>query len=244
MAIKTACPSSPSSACLAATERRNKTSNPRDFDKAIQVIDESLRRVELKNPLIQHKTDIGNVKVERLDCSFGVVRVDGDPLPLRRAVKTERRIQGAAATIVFAIRRPGCGNCREHASQLVELAKNFDDKVALVGVVKEIGVADVELDNFYQNYFRRPIYRDPDWKVYHMMGNRRLSIVSLLMGHLKNLRRYKRKKIENVPFGGDLFTQGGLLIFDKKGELRYAYDEVFGEELNITAISTALDLVL
>lgn len=108
-------------------------------------------------------------------------------------------------------------------------------------MVKEIGVADEELSNFYQKYFRKPIYRDKAWKIYKMMGNRKLSFFSLIKGHLKNLRRYKRKKIENVPFGGDLYTQGGVLIFDEFGDLQYAYDEVFGEELDIKAIQAAVD---
>ena len=219
--------------------RSRVTCTPTDFDEAIQKID-SLSRVTLKDPLERHKEDIRWVPLQRLDCSFGIVRADGDPIPLLNVVSKECKGSRFNLTIVFAIRRPACGNCREHAQQLVKLAES-DRRVSLVGVVKEIGVADIELDNFYRHYFKRPMYRDKQWKIYQMMGNRRLSVFSLLRGHLKNLRRYNEKKIANVPFGGDLYTQGGLLVFDRFGDLRFAYDEVFGEELDMKAVRAAIE---
>jgi hypothetical protein len=51
------------------------------------------------------------------------------------------------------------------------------------------------------------------------------------------IKRYNKNKINNVPFGGDIRTQGGVLIFDKQGELRYAYHENYGEELNLEGAS-------
>ena len=219
--------------------RRCKTSTPNDFDEAVHSID-YLSRVTLKNPLEKHKDEIHRVPLQRLDCSFGIVRVEGEPLPLKKVISKESQRVDAKITIIFAIRRPGCGNCREHAQQLVELTKK-DKRISLVGVVKEIGIADTELDNFYQNYFRNPVYRDEKWTIYKMMGNRKLSFFSLIRGHFKNLRRYKQKKIANVPFGGDLYTQGGLLVFDQFGELCYAYDEVFGEELDMNSVQAAIE---
>ena len=53
--------------------------------------------------------------------------------------------------------------------------------------------------------------------------------------------RYRRKKIENVPFGGDLFTQGGVLVFDKEGNLRFTYHERYGEPFDVKLLKDAID---
>jgi hypothetical protein len=52
--------------------------------------------------------------------------------------------------------------------------------------------------------------------------------------------RYHEKNIKNVPFGGDIFTQGGVLLFDVTGKLRYVYYEQYGEELDVQALTWAL----
>ena len=38
----------------------------------------------------------------------------------------------------------------------------------------------------------------------------------------------------------DIWTQGGLLLFDKRGKLRFAYYESYGDELNIEEIRRAI----
>jgi sensor domain CHASE-containing protein len=38
-------------------------------------------------------------------------------------------------------------------------------------------------------------------------------------------------------------VQGGVLVFDKQGELRYAYNEETGTELNMEDVQDAIDSV-
>jgi len=123
--------------------------------------------------------------------------------------------------------------------QLSELAA-ADSQVALVGAVKETGVADAELLKFYDLYFRHAIYKDDQWQVYKAMGGRKLSWIQLIAGSLRSEKRYKSKGIDNKKFGGDLHMQGGLLIFDKRGRLRYAYHEEYGYELDVDLVKQAI----
>lgn len=123
--------------------------------------------------------------------------------------------------------------------QLSELAA-ADPRLAVVGAVKETGVADAELLKFYDLYFRHAIYKDDRWQVYKAMGGRTLSWPKLIAGSLRSEKRYKKKNIDNKKFGGDLHMQGGLLIFDKRGRLRYAYNEEYGYELDMEIVKEAI----
>jgi sensor domain CHASE-containing protein len=42
---------------------------------------------------------------------------------------------------------------------------------------------------------------------------------------------------------GEGMVQGGVLVFDKQGELRYAYNEETGTELNMEDVQDAIDSV-
>lgn len=111
----------------------------------------------------------------------------------------------------------------------------------MIGVVKETGVDDNALINFHTHYFRKyPLYRDSDWRLYRAMGARRLSPFQLVAGFVRSLRRHREKGIENVLTGGDVFMQGGVLVFDRKGELRYAYDEEYGVEFNVEILKSMI----
>lgn len=160
-------------------------------------------------------------------------------LTVRQAIKAERSLKSADVTILFAIRRPGCANCREYGVALDQLSQE-DPRVCVVGAVKETGVADAELLRFYEEYFRKPIYLDEKWNLFHAMGGKKLSWPQLIRGYLRSEKRYKRKGIANKKFGGDLYTQGGVLIFDRKGRLRFALAEEYGYELDVDAIKEAI----
>lgn len=194
------------------------------------------------SPVLQRETKpLYQASLQPLNCSFGMVTTKDEAQPLQQCVKQQAKRQKCNVVVMFAIRRPGCANCREHGRQLTELAQQ--ENVALMGVIKERGVADASLVTMYQEYFHYPIYQDEKWKTYQAMGPRKLTMKQLLLGHLRSLQRYKKKNLENIPFGGDLFTQGGLLIFNKRGQLQYCYEERYGDELDLHKLRTAIQAV-
>jgi len=141
----------------------------------------------------------------------------------------------ADVTLLFCVRRAGCGLCREHGLQLTEIAKRQQD-VKIAGIIKETGVDDDALIQFYTDYFNFPLYRDDDWQVCKALGDRKISVWKLLACVPKLAKRYAAKGIDNVPLGGDIFTHGGILVFDKNQRLRFVYYEKYGDELDETAI--------
>jgi len=115
-----------------------------------------------------------------MNCSFGIVTTkEYDTLSLQQMLRKEHKAKGANVMVLFAICTPGCVGCWEHGVQLSELAKT-DAKVNLVGIVKETGVADDELLEFYQDYFCYPLYKNDKWKIYHAMGGHQLSWLGML----------------------------------------------------------------
>ena len=142
-------------------------------------------------------------------------------------------------TAVFCIRRAGCGACREHGLQLTELTRQFQN-LNEFGIIKETGVDDKALYDFYADYFNFPIYKDHERDSFRFLGNRKMSVWTLLKAQPKLIRRYHQKGIINIPFGGDIFTRGGVLLFDKAGRLRYIYYERYGDELDMEALTYAI----
>ena len=118
-----------------------------------------------------------------------------------------------------------------------------DPRLVLVGAVKETGTAaDEEILNFYQRFFRNPIYKDQKWNVYKALGGRKISLLSSIIGFVRSRKRFQAKNIPLSPAGpaGDSFVQGGVLIFDKHGELRFAYNEEFKEyDMDLLAAAVA-----
>lgn len=73
---------------------------------------------------------------------------------------------------------------------------NSHSKLALLGTVKETGVDDQGLLDFYQTYFdRHPMYMDEHWKLYEAMGGRKLSLWGLFKATLVAKPRWYRKGI-------------------------------------------------
>lgn len=143
------------------------------------------------------------------------------------------------ATIVFAIRVPGCGQCREHGIQLSEL-RNLEN-VSVKGVIKETGVDDESLLEFYTDYFKFPLYKDEGLKLYNLIGNKKLDTFTIFSNAKRMHDRVETKGIRSSPtVKGEGLTQGGVLIFDRVGRLRYVYYETFGEELDMEAIRWAV----
>jgi AhpC/TSA antioxidant enzyme len=172
-------------------------------------------------------------------CGFGVVQVKpDDTLPLRNMIQKQRRSVGGKLTVLFAIRRPGCGSCREHGRQLTQLDQ-LERDVSFVGAIKETGVNDQALLDFYQQYFRFPIVVDKKWEIFKAMGGRTIGLWPALTSYVRLNRRYKSEGIPNVQ-GGDIWTQGGVLVFDKDGNLRHTYYETYGEPLDLNVLHAAI----
>ena len=117
-----------------------------------------------------------------------------------------------------------------------------DPRLVLLGTVKETGTADQEILTFYQRFFRNPIYKDEKWNVYKALGGRKISIWSSILGYLRSKKRFQAKNIplETSGNAGDSFVQGGVLIFDKHGDLRFAYNEEFKEyDMDLLAAAVA-----
>ncbi|GAX27666.1 prostamide/prostaglandin F2alpha synthase [Fistulifera solaris] len=153
--------------------------------------------------------------------------------------------QQKEATIVFAARRPGCVLCREHGKQLSNLSSN---KIAVLGVVKEIGVDDAGLKSFHKDYFNSwPIYLDEDLQLYKAMGNRSIFKIKTIFKLLSNMRklskRMSQKKIEGNMVGEGTI-QGGILIFDGKGDLVHVQLEDITKELNMSEIADILEKIV
>jgi len=68
--------------------------------------------------------------------------------------------------------------CREHGQQLSQLAANNQKQLEgfeLFGVVKETGVDDLGLTDFYNDYFTYPLYLDEKLDFYHAFGDGKIT---------------------------------------------------------------------
>ena len=200
-----------------------------------------LAKIQLQKPIVDNKESLYKVPLQELNCSFDVVTTLPEMQPLQHVVKQHAKHNHADVTIMYAIRQPSCPSCREHGLQLQEFAAH-DRKLALVGAVKETGVADQEILAFYQRFFRNPIYKDPKWNVYKALGGHKISIRSTVLGIFRSMKRFHEKGIPLFHSGpaGESFLQGGILIFDKHGNLRYTYNEEFKEyDMDLVAAAVA-----
>ena len=79
------------------------------------------------------------------------------------------------------------------------------------------------------------------------MGSRKIGLKSwnpfkLFRGFRELSKRLKRKKISG-NMKGDGIVQGGIIIFNNKGQARYAYREETGSEVPIDDIIAAVKMV-
>ena len=142
-------------------------------------------------------------------------------------------------TLCLVLRRPGCCFCREDGMELTKLEKK--ENINLVGIVKDL--KDYQgLRVFHKDYFSFPIFRDVDLQTVKSLGNRSVgwSVLKLYFGPHQ---RVVKKGIQfNMKRWLDA-VQGGVLIFDRNGDLRYAFHEMYGDELCANDICLALEAV-
>jgi hypothetical protein len=163
------------------------------------------------------------------------------------------RHTGEFGSICFVVRRPGWVLCREQGLTLLALAAHDTkplDGFGLFGVIKETGVDDVGLLEFATKFFTEPLYRDTELAFYRALGDRRLSLTGMLWGMFVSKRsEYKAmsKRLEDKEIEGNLkgegLKQGGVIIFDKKGEPKYAYLEETGKDIVVADLVSAVQAV-
>ena len=139
--------------------------------------------------------------------------------------------------------------CREHGRQLTVMATNNQElmnKFKMWGVVKETGVDDEGLSKFYNDYFTFPLFKDEGLVLYNdFFGKRKVGLTTynpfkLYKGYKEMTQRLNGKGLDG-NMTGEGMIQGGLIIFDKEGNARYAYEEIIGDELEIDDIVAALE---
>mmetsp|Transcript_17264 Transcript_17264/g.28243 ORF Transcript_17264/g.28243 Transcript_17264/m.28243 type:complete len:137 (-) Transcript_17264:150-560(-) len=123
------------------------------------------------------------------------------------------------------------------------------NKFKMWGVVKETGVDDEGLSKFYNDYFTFPLFKDEGLVLYNdFFGKRKVGLTTynpfkLYKGYKEMTQRLNGKGLDG-NMTGEGMIQGGLIIFDKEGNARYAYEEIIGDELEIDDIVAALEDVV
>ena len=118
-----------------------------------------------------------------------------------------------------------------------------DPKIALAGTVKETGLDDDGLTEFHQSYFdRHTIYNDEKWQLYNAMGGKNVGAWHLFKATFSGMPRWNKKGISSSANKNrtDPWMIGGVLVFDKKGNLVYAMEETIGEEFSMARLQRAI----
>lgn len=160
---------------------------------------------------------------------------------------------GKYGSVCFVVRRPGWVLCREQGQQLTDLATDVTgtrpmDGFELFGLVKETGVDDEGLTEFYKDSFNFPLYKDQDLVFYNeFFGQRKLKLTTLnpyrlYRAYKDTSTRLKEKQLEGNMVGEGM-VQGGIIIFGKDGKAKYAYEEETGSEVPMDDIVAALNAV-
>jgi AhpC/TSA antioxidant enzyme len=215
---------------------------------------------------LQNAVENGILKATRLV----PIALRNDPVTLAALVETD--IENAvpleqvvrsynAPSLCFVVRRPGCILCREHGQQLSELAAEWRERYnattntlpppRLWGTVKEVHVDDEGLLEFQREYFTFPLYQDVEQTLYNVALGRR-TILSLSTWNPWRLYRGfadLRQRLASKPqltgnLKGEGLIQGGFLLFDAQGQLRYALLEEIGNPLNLDDIRAAMDTIM
>ena len=190
---------------------------------------------------------IHSIPLWMLNCQFDMVKKrHTKPIPLHQAVASQRKTQRANVTVVFAIRQAGWVSCREHGQQLTELAAR-DPKMALLAIVKGDGGNDPGILEFYTDFFeRRPIYMDEKWDIFRAMGGKTIGAFKLLTRLIAAQSRYLKKKLTNHSGNArpkaihSNWMLGGVLVFNRRGDLTFALEEKVGTPLDMQRLEAAI----
>lgn len=177
-----------------------------------------------------------------VDAKFGLVKaLASQTHPLQITLRNQQKHDETDVAVLFAVRNVGCGGCREHALQMVELARKVKN-VSVAAVVKKVNNDTAEdLITFHQEYFdRRPMYQDEKWHVFEAIGGGNLGAFGILRGVKALKKRLAAKNIASKPSKEDFWTKGGVLVFNRKGKVIFTHREKFGQEFDLEAIENAI----
>jgi hypothetical protein len=250
------CTTRPVSVIFSNNEGKKHVHDDQNSDATIEVPNKE-RQLRFALPLLPKSLlkCIPNVYQEKLtpvDLRFGVVRAEEYTVPVIKAHKkalAERQFVGRAkASICFVVKRPGCVICKEQGLMLKELVDNFPGNcVAAWAVIKEIDVDNDGLLDLYQKYFHFPFFLDKKMRLYKALGRNYVNPFKFLF----NVKMNARKRIEDKGIPGTVIGKGeglmlgGVLIFDSRGEIRYAYTENSGaQELPMDELRQALTAII
>jgi len=116
----------------------------------------------------------------------------------------------------------------------------------LFGTVKETGVDDEGLADFYSGAFTFPLYKDDGMVMYdEFFGKTKLSLTTwnplrLYKGYKNMTARLNDKGLEGNLVGEGL-VQGGIVVFGKDGQAKYAYREDTGKEVPVDELLAAVN---
>ena len=171
-------------------------------------------------------------------------------MTLKDALTKESKTFG---TVCYVVRRPGWVLCREEGLDLSRTLFAAHDVISqnfgLIGVVKEVGIDDQGLAEFYADYITHPLYHDESKVLYDALGGRTLQLTTwnplrwiTALREMSARQRAKGNLSGNMK--GEGMVQGGVVIFDSRGNPRYAYQEDTGSELPIEDLLTAAMAVI
>jgi len=159
---------------------------------------------------------------------------------------------GTHGSVCFVVRRPGWILCREQGKSLTDLKLAADsplDGFELFGTVKEVGVDDEGLTEFYKKYFPFPLYKDDNMVFYNdFYGKRKMKFTTynpyrLYQGYKTMMSRIREKGGLKGNMTGEGLVQGGIIIFGKDGKPKYAYEEETGKDIPKDDIIAAINAV-
>lgn len=144
-----------------------------------------------------------------------VVGLDAEPIPLAELWRDR-------PALLFFVRHFGCIMCRELLGELREALQeaNRHVNVAVIGSGSRISARwfqkDMELGEI-------PVFVDESRRAYRVAGLHRgvLNVVNPLT--LRNVLRAHRRGYRQTPVQGDNFEQGGMLLVDTDGSLRWSW---------------------
>jgi hypothetical protein len=133
-------------------------------------------------------------------------------------------------------------------SVLAALHKEAFDGFEIFGIVKETGVGDEGLVQFYEQYFQFPLYCDKTYSMYRALGDRKVGLKDIwnplsIIGILCDAFQRMHDKSIDGDMLGEGIVQGGYIIFGRDGKARCMYQEHTGVDLPVADLVEALSVV-